>query len=247
MSAFIHIMDVFDVPLKNLGNFILSCEQEGLNVFHRTELLIIIGREDIHETIISCLNVNVSLIEIKFSDQNSVKINNFPKEELPMSMYRNLYYGPYFRIWMPSVEIETSIKTCINERCEKHKKYMSTKHCPNCGSPVKEIDYKKTSQLNLHEFLKEEFNNEDLFTPVYPDDVDYIVAVSNNTSYQGGARFKDSSQTEVFTLGKDQDATGAVLANWAHFEKEDWVRLSAALEKRDIRHEKLVGVLQWFN
>lgn len=157
-----------------------------------------------------------------------------------MSNYRQLYHGPYMRIWMPVIEITVKIKTCINEGCTKHKEYAPTSFCPTCGSRAEEFSYQKSSQMNLHEFLDEELDDEDMFTAVYPDNVDYIIAVPNRPNRQGGHYFEDESRTEILNDEKPPPVH-------SEFEHEDWAELSGALAKKGIRFEKLVGVLQWFS
>lgn len=158
-----------------------------------------------------------------------------------MGMYRRLFYGPYMRIWLPEEEIEKSEKSCTKEECPKHKQYTNTNFCATCGSRVEVIRWKEASQINLHEFLEEELGNEDMFIPVYPDDVDYIIAVPNIVSTQGGFYFDDESKTEIMNMGNEVDP------NWEWFGKPDWVNLSEALANKDIKFENFVGVLQWFS
>jgi len=158
-----------------------------------------------------------------------------------MSNYRQLYYGPFMRVWMPEVTVGVNSKTCTNEKCEKHGEHIHHNFCPHCGAEVKHLLIQKPSHLNLHEFLEEELNDQDLFTAVYPDNVDYIIAVSNRRAGQGGVFFEDDPKTEVLLLGKE------MTYDKSYFDKEDWKKFSEALAKKDIKHEALVGVLQWFS
>ena len=158
-----------------------------------------------------------------------------------MSNYRRLYYGPYMRVWMPEITVGVGSRTCTNERCKKHGEHIRYNFCSCCGAEVKNITIQKPSHLNLHEFLEEELNDQDLFTAVYPDNVDYIIAVPNRLSVQGGVFFEDEPKTEVLLLGKE------MTYDKSYFEKEDWRKFSEALAKKDIKHEALVGILQWFS
>lgn len=156
-------------------------------------------------------------------------------------MYRRAYFGPYMRVWMPETESSISTQTCTNEGCEKYGKHVASKFCPQCGSLVATVLMKKWSRLNLHEFLEKELNNIDMFQVVYPDDVDYVIAVSNITSKQGGTFFEDESEVEVLIFQDNKQKFEA------DFEKEDWVKFEEALKAKDIKCEKLTGILQWFN
>lgn len=159
-----------------------------------------------------------------------------------MGNYRQLYFGPYMRIWMPEVTVSVPSQTCTNEDCKKHGEYIRHKFCSYCGSPVERINIEKPSHLNLHQFLLEEFNDEDMFTAVYPDNVDHIIAVPNRRDRQGGTRFQDNSETEILVLSGNLEEQ-----YMADFDREDWERLEGALMDRDIKYEKLTGVLQWFS
>ena len=130
-----------------------------------------------------------------------------------MDTFMALYYGPYMRVWVPERVLDTSIKTCLNENCSKHKIYAHTSFCPTCGSKVDVFEYKKPSRMNLHEFFIEKFSDEDLFTVVYPDDTDYVLAVANRKG-QGGFRFEDEADVEII------DENYASVADRSKFD--DW-------------------------
>jgi len=146
---------------------------------------------------------------------------------------------------MPEVMTSIPSQTCISKSCEKHGEHLRHKFCPYCGSPVEIINIRKSSHLNLHEFLLEEFKDEDLFTAVYPDDVDYIIAVPNRRDRQGGTYFHDDPRTEILILSEGLDHKPYMHVH--DFEGEDWIKLEEALKKRNIKYKKLTGVLQWFS
>jgi len=120
-----------------------------------------------------------------------------------MGIDRNNFYGPYMRIWLPDQEYSYSMKTCPSVDCIKHKTYISEKYCSKCGCEVIELKYSETHQVNLHEFLEEELGYGDLFIEVEPHNTDYILAVPNFISKQGGWHFEDCDQTEILTLSRD--------------------------------------------
>ena len=168
-----------------------------------------------------------------------------------MGSYRQSYLGPYMRIWMPAVVANIPSHTCTNEDCEKHGEHIRHKFCSYCGGPVENIKFEKSSHLNLHEFMEEELNDQDMFIPVYPDGVEYIIAVPNRRDSQGGAFFHDDPRTEVLVLSSNsnmgQHQTDFDKIHSDAFALADWVKLEEALKMKDIRHEKLTGVLQWFS
>lgn len=156
-------------------------------------------------------------------------------------MYRQLYFGPYMRVWMPEIIASNDIQTCVNEKCEKHGEYLHTKFCPYCGSEVKNVTLQKPSQLGLHEFLEKELNDEDMFTAVYPDNVGFIIVVSNRRSSQGGKFLDDDGVETEFVILSDSPM------DMSDFEKEDWKKFANALGKKKIAFEKKIGVLQWYS
>jgi len=161
-----------------------------------------------------------------------------------MGIDHNAFYGPYMRIWLPQVEIDQSVRTCSNEGCDnrKNRRSIDSKCCPDCGNTVENLNYKVSCQENLVEFLDEEFGDCDLFIEVDPRDTDYILAVPNNVSRQGGWHFEDSPKSEIVSFNRDGIS---VDPNWVWFEKEDWQKLIKTLAEKDIKHECKVGVLQW--
>lgn len=157
-----------------------------------------------------------------------------------MSMYRQLYFGPYIRVWMPETEYEVDRKTCTNfSKCGNYGIYLHTEFCEKCGSEVKNITIKMKSQLNLNEFLEEELDDEDLFTPVYPDDADFILAVPN-CGGQGGTNFEDSPDTEILVISDRPRISDMTI-----FDQKDWKKFITALFDKKIKHERKIGVLQW--
>lgn len=149
----------------------------------------------------------------------------------------NLFYGPYMRVWMPAVLVEKHTETCTNPGCSKHMKNVDTPYCPACGAKVDVLRYNKESEQNLHDFLEEKFNDCDMFQVVYPDDGDYVLAVPNRTSDQGGRHFEDDSEIEIIDLLNNKDLSD--------FVRNDWVKFEAALQAADIKYEKKLGVLKW--
>jgi hypothetical protein len=141
---------------------------------------------------------------------------------------------------MPETVNDVDIKTCTNEACGSHGDYLHIKFCDKCGSEVKSMTIKRKSHLNLGEFLEKELDNEDLFTPVYPDDVDFILVIPNCEG-QGGTHFEDSVDTEVFVLSDTPE-----VCDMAIFDQEDWKRFIQVLVDKTIKYERKVGILRWY-
>lgn len=157
-----------------------------------------------------------------------------------MGIYLQLYHGPYIRVWMPETVNDVDIKTCTNETCENHGEYVHTGFCDKCGSEVKNVVIKRESHLNLSEFLEKELGNEDMFMPVYPDDVDFFLVIPNCEG-QGGTHFEDSADTEVLVLSDTPR-----VSDMSIFDQGDWKRFIQALVDKSIKYERKVGILRWY-
>jgi len=165
-----------------------------------------------------------------------------------MGIDLSLYCGPYMKIWMPDVEVNYTVHTCINRDCSQHGLNRSqNSFCSHCGSPIKDISLSKSKKLNLGEFLEKEFNDVDMFVSVYPSNVDYVIAVPNRTYKQGGFYFEDSDKTEILIFSNFEKFSQELENFNLDFEKEDWIKLQKALRAKNIKYERFTGILKWWS
>jgi hypothetical protein len=82
-----------------------------------------------------------------------------------MGMDLNIYYGPVFKIKVFGGEFEKNINTCSNVDCKKHGlTFGGSKFCPECGSPIESIAFKKYYESDGLENLLDEYR--DLAVPL---------------------------------------------------------------------------------
>lgn len=159
-----------------------------------------------------------------------------------MSMHRNFYYGPYMKIWLPSVPSTKHQRICPNGGCTNHFKYVQTPFCPLCGHMIEDETVQVLCRMSLHDFFEKEFNDIDLFIVIHPDNEDYTIALSNQTSIQGGRHFEYSDSSEILTFSEE-----SIQQLKSFFNQEDWVKFEESLKKNDIRYEKKTGIIQWIS
>jgi hypothetical protein len=150
------------------------------------------------------------------------------------------YVGPYFKVWPPKIETNFPMQTCSNTECCGHGIYSSSNFCNRCGSEVKQVPVKRIQKKCMHEFMEEELNNEDLFNEItleYSEEHKDCVLLTSNYNGQGGITFDQCYSGET-----DMPPTDLTL-----FEKGDWKKMSDALERKDVKFEKKIGIINYFH
>ena len=149
-----------------------------------------------------------------------------------MSNYDCYYVGPYVKVYPPKKEYTSSMKTCTNNECSDHGKFLVTSFCGKCGSPVNICPVTTIEEESMFNFLNDELE-EDLFTVICIDGKKYQIFISNH-EYQGGAHTEDYGDYPI------TDDTSC-------FDKGDWAKLIAKLEEKSYKFEKNIGLIYYYN
>ncbi len=133
------------------------------------------------------------------------------------------YVGCYFRVWMPKQKVKTLRGICLD--CMKK---VAASFCPDCGRKLVFRDMEMWPDFS--DFSKAVFDDDGRFySPQVNNEQGYMIVLSNND-------------------GPDHRAVAGKVEYEMpqHVWNNDWVKLSVALDKDDIKHEAKFGIVTYW-
>lgn len=135
-----------------------------------------------------------------------------------MGIDYNTYVGPYLKVKnLPKTSTET-YHTCVNKKCDNHKKDLYSQFCSSCGSKVEEmirscentVFVEPTDSFKLHEITFYDSENYDYFIPndgklgLWADGrTELEIPIKNNTPENELEKFKSRFKKEISILHKE--------------------------------------------
>ena len=104
-----------------------------------------------------------------------------------MSVDYKCYVGPYIKVFNPEKDSTEEYHSCPNKKCDKHKKQLSDKFCPSCGTKITLVTFPCKSKIDFDiykEFKKEPIS--EVMCESKPKELEnYDFYISNSTKSPG--------------------------------------------------------------
>lgn len=147
-----------------------------------------------------------------------------------MSSSYHIYVGPYVKVTRPCETKSHGVMTCPKESCMQFQKRVTSKCCPECGTPIKQIMVPRVRYVDTHELMLEHLHDEDLFRTIYLDEKTELCIP--NRRDQGGLTLSENDTTEH----------PLPIMEFLH---DDWKKLTSILDAQGVVYDKKTGIIEW--
>lgn len=133
------------------------------------------------------------------------------------------YVGCYFRVWMPKIKMRS-----VRGICPDSKEEVKSLFCPSCGKKTVWEDVELWP--SFYDFSEAVFGDGDRFYSPQTNCIEgYMIVLSNND----GPGHQDVEGKVEYEMPQ-------------HVWNNDWIKLSVALDKDDIKHEAKFGIVTYW-